>query len=117
MHQTLHDLVGLIVDGLPTFLIVLILSVCVKYLYLKPLDKVLAERYQLTEGARKAAEESLRNADSRISEYETALSDARSGIYREQAEFLRQLHAEQASQLQTARAEADAQLTAARATI
>src|SRR4051795_8160955 len=104
MDQTLHDLVGLIVDGLPTFLIVLILSVCVKYLYLKPLDKVLAERYKLTEGARKAAEDSLRNADSRISEYENALSQARSGIYQEQAEFIRQLHMEQAAQVKAARA-------------
>ncbi|HXJ44065.1 MAG TPA: hypothetical protein VNH18_32560 [Bryobacteraceae bacterium] len=117
MEKTLHDLVGLIIDGLPTFLLVLILSVCVKYLYLKPLDKVLAERYKLTEGARQAAEQSLRNADSRISEYETALSDARSGIYQEQAEFLRQLHAEQAAQVQAARTEADAHIASARAAI
>lgn len=117
MDQTLHDLVGLIIDGLPTFLLVLILSVCVKYLYLKPLDKVLAERYKLTEGARKAAEESLRHADSRISEYETALSQARTGIYQEQAEFLRQLHVEQTAQVQAARAEADAQIAAAKASI
>ena len=117
MEKTLHDLVGLIIDGLPTFLLVLILSVCVKYFYLKPLDKVLAERYKLTEGARKAAEESLRNADSRISEYEAKLSDARSGIYQEQAEFLRQLHAEQAAQVQAARQEADGHVAAAKASI
>src|SRR4051794_33738312 len=114
MEKTLHDLVGLIVDGLPTFLLVLILSVCVKYLYLKPLDKVLADRYKLTEGARKAAEESLRNADSRISDYEVALARARTGIYQDQSEFLRRVHAEQTAQLEVAKTESAARIAAAK---
>jgi F0F1-type ATP synthase membrane subunit b/b' len=117
MAQILNDVAGLIVNGLPTFILVLILTVCVKYLYLKPLDKVLAERYKLTEGARKAAEESLRNADSRISEYETALSKARSGIYQEQAEFLRQVQTEQSAQVAAARAASDARIAEAKAAI
>lgn len=117
MDQILHDLAGLVVSGLPTFILVLILTICVKYLYLQPLDKVLAERYKLTEGARKAAEESLRNADSRISEYETALSQARSAIYQEQGDFLRQVHAEQTAQISAARAESDARIAAAKASI
>ncbi len=115
MDQILHDVAGLVVSGLPTFILVILLTVCVKYLYLQPLDRVLAERYKLTEGARKAAEESLRNADSRISEYETALSKARSGIYQDQADFLRKVHAEQSAQVAAARAETEARVAAAKA--
>ncbi len=117
MDQLLQNLGGLLVNGMPTFILLLILAACVKYLYLKPLDKVLAQRYALTEGARKAAEESLRNADSRVSEYEAALSRARTGIYQEQSEFLRTLQSEQAERVAAARAEADARIVAAKAAI
>ena len=105
MNQTLHDLGGIVLNGLPTFFLVLVLCACVKYLYLNPLEKVLAERHRLTEGARKAAEESLRHADSKIGEYETALAQARNQIYQEQAEFLRQLQATQQTEIQSVRAE------------
>ena len=117
MAQILNDVAGLIVNGLPTFILVLILTVCVKYLYLQPLDKVLAERYKLTEGARKAAEESLRHADSRISEYEAALAKARTAIYQDQAEFLRKVHDEQSAQVAAARAVSDARIAEAKAAI
>ncbi len=74
MDKILHDLGGIVLNGLPTFFLVLILAACVKYLYLNPLEKVLAERYRLTEGARKAAEDSLKSADTKIAEYEDKLA-------------------------------------------
>lgn len=117
MDQTLNALGGIVLYGLPTFFLVILLSVCVKYLYLKPLDKILAERFRLTEGARLAAEESLRNADSRVAEYETALAEARSRIYQEQSVFIRQLQEQQAEQIRAARVESDARITAAKASI
>jgi F0F1-type ATP synthase membrane subunit b/b' len=117
MDQTLHALGGIVLNGLPTFFLIIILAVCVKYLYLKPLDKVLAERFRLTEGARKAAEESLKNADTKVAEYETALAQARSEIYREQAEFVKKLHDEQSEQVRAARAESDARVAVAKAAI
>lgn len=114
MDKTLHDLGGILLQGLPTFFLVLILAFFVKILYLNPLDKVLAERFRLTEGARKAAEDSFRNADGKIAEYQDALSKARNEIYQEQAEFLRKLHAEQAEGTQQARSEAEQALAAVR---
>ena len=117
MDQTLHALGGIVLNGLPTFFLIIILAICVKYLYLKPLDKVLAERFRLTEGARQAAEESLRNADTKVAEYATALDQARSEIYREQAEFLKQLQKEQSGQLLSARLESDAMVADAKAAI
>lgn len=107
MDKTLHDLGGIILNGLPTFFLILILAFFVRVLYLKPLDKVLAERFRLTEGARLAAEESLRNADTKIAEYQDALNKAHSQIYQEQAAILQQLHAEQTESARSVRAESD----------
>lgn len=110
MDKTLHDLGGIVLNGLPTFFIVLILAFFVKFLYLKPLEKVLAERFRLTEGARKAAEDSLKNADTKIAEYQDALSRARGEIYQEQAAFLQKFHAEQAELAHAVRVESDARV-------
>jgi F-type H+-transporting ATPase subunit b len=107
MDKTLHDLGGIVLNGLPTFFLVLILALVVKYLYLKPLDKVLEERFRLTEGARKAAEESLKNADTKVAEYQNALNKARAEIYQEQAAFLQKVHAEQAELAKAVRTESE----------
>jgi F0F1-type ATP synthase membrane subunit b/b' len=107
MEKTLHDLAGIILEGLPTLVLVLILAIFVRTLYLKPLEKVLAERYRLTEGARRTAEESLKNADSRIAEYQVALAKAHSDIYRDQEAFLKQFRDEQAELTRQAREHSD----------
>lgn len=117
MDKLAHDIGGIVLNGLPTFFLVIILAFCVKYLYLKPLEKVLAERYRLTEGARKAAEASLKSADSKIAEYEDALAQARGEIYRDQAEFLRQIHEQQAAQVKAVRLESEERLAAAKVAI
>ncbi len=104
-------------NGLPTFFLVLILAACVKYLYLKPLEKVLAERYRLTEGARKAAEESLKSADSKIAEYENSLAETRSEINKEQAAFLNQIRNEQAEQVRRVREESEHRIATAKLSI
>jgi len=107
MEQTLHDLGGIVLQALPTFFLVLLLTVLVRALYFKPLDKVLEERHRLTEGARKAAEASLKHADEKISEYENSLNKARGEIYAEQAQFLQSLRNEQAAKAQAVRAETE----------
>jgi F0F1-type ATP synthase membrane subunit b/b' len=117
MDKTLHDLGGIILSGLPTFFLVIILSIFVKFLYLNPLEKVLAERFRLTEGARKAAEDSLKNADSKIAEYQEALNRARNEIYVEQAAFLQQIQAEQAEAARAVREESDTRVASIRLSI
>jgi F0F1-type ATP synthase membrane subunit b/b' len=112
MDKTLHDLGGIVLNGLPTFVLVLILAYFVKRLYLAPLEKVLAERFRLTEGARKAAEESLRDVGASIARYEQELSRARAEIYREQAEFLKKVQAEQAQMVQGVRTESEQMVSA-----
>jgi F0F1-type ATP synthase membrane subunit b/b' len=117
MDQTLHDLGGIVLEGLPTFFLVLILAFFVKILYFKPLEKVLAERFRLTEGARKAAEDSLKNADAKIAEYQDSLTKARTEIHNEQARFLQALQTEQAARAQAVRTETEKTVAAAKAAI
>jgi F0F1-type ATP synthase membrane subunit b/b' len=114
MDKLLHDLGGIVLNALPTSIIVLILAIFVKRLYLKPLEAVLAERFRLTEGARLAAEAGLQSADSKIAAYETALEKARGEIYAEQTEFLTKLHAEQSARAQASKAASDSTLAAIR---
>jgi F0F1-type ATP synthase membrane subunit b/b' len=115
MDQTLHDLGGIVLEGLPTFFLVILLAIFVKFLYFNPMEKVLKERFRLTEGAKKAAEDSLKNADSKIAEYQESLSRARAGIYDENARFLQALTTEQANRAQALRAELEQKVAAAKA--
>ncbi len=104
-------------EGLPTFFLVLILAFFVKILYFKPLDKILAQRFSLTEGARKAAEESLKSADSKIAEYQDSLSRARAEIYDGNARLLQTLQTEQSERVQAIRAETEQKVAAAKLAI
>ena len=51
----------------------------------EPLKKFWPSASALRKGPAKAAEESLRTADTKIAEYEKALGEARGEIYREQS--------------------------------
>ena len=117
MDKLLNDLGGIVLNALPTSIIVLILAIFVKQFYLKPLETVLAERHKLTEGARLAAEQGRDAADSKIAGYDAALEKARREIYAEQTEFLRNLHAEQGERTKAAKASSDSTLAAVRQSI
>ncbi len=58
----LHALGGILLRAVPTFLLVILLHFYLKSMFFKPLEKVLSERFQATEGARQAAEKSLAEA-------------------------------------------------------
>jgi F-type H+-transporting ATPase subunit b len=114
MDKLLHDLGGIVLNALPTSFIVIVLAIFVKKIYLQPLEKVLDERHRLSEGARAAAEQGLHAADSKIAEYDAALDKARSEIYAQQGEFLKNLQAEQAARMQSAKSRADHTIAAMR---
>src|SRR5271170_1818106 len=102
MDKTLHQLGGILLNGIPTFVLVLLLNVYLRYAFFKPLEKTLAERYNLTEGARKSAAAALAAADARIAEYQAALRAARSEVYEAQEKMNRQLEEQQAAALHKA---------------
>jgi len=73
MDATLHALGGILLRAIPTFLLVVFLQVYLKMMFFKPLEKVLKQRYDATEGARKLAEQSLERASAKTAEYEAAV--------------------------------------------
>ena len=115
MDKTLHDLGRILLNAVPTFLIVLFLIVYLRSVFFAPLAKILQRRYDETEGARKAAEESMRQAELRVAEYEEKLRAARGELYAEQDKAFRQLEKENALSLESAKREADAQIRRAHA--
>src|SRR5579863_1330243 len=115
MEATLHALSGILLRAIPTFLLVIFLNFYLKYMFFKPLDKVLRARYDATEGARRRAAESLEKAAAKTAEYEAALRAARAEVYQSQEQLHRRLQAEQAAQTQAARQQAEAAVREAKA--
>ena len=73
MEETLRQLGGILLRAVPTFIFVVLLHLYLKYIFFKPLERVLRERYDATEGARKLAEESIARAAQKADEYEAAI--------------------------------------------
>ena len=115
MDATLHALGGILLKAVPTFLLVLLLHVYLKNVFFKPLEKVLKQRYEATEGARKLAEASLERATARTAEYEAQMRAARAEIYQAQEQLHQRLQEQQSVQLAEARRNADAAIREAKA--
>ena len=114
MEQTLHALAGIMVKAIPTVVLLLILHFYLKAMLFKPLDQVLKQRQELTEGARKAAEQSLLAADRKQQEYEAKFREARAEVYRLQEETRRQWLDDQAAQIAEARERSEVSMRSAR---
>ena len=114
MDSTLQALGQLIIQAIPTVVIVLLLWFYLKVMFFGPMERVLAERDAATIGARKQADESLKRAEALASDYEEKIRAARSEIYREQEEQRRQWQAEQTARVSEARAKADSMVRQAR---
>jgi F-type H+-transporting ATPase subunit b len=104
MDATLHALGGLLLQAIPTILLVILLHFYLKGVFFGPLKKVLAKREAATKGAREAAEASAKRAAEKTSEYERALQEARAQMYKEQEEARRQWLEEQTRLIDEARA-------------
>jgi F-type H+-transporting ATPase subunit b len=114
MDETLRQLGGILLRALPTFFLVVFLHFYLKHTFFKPLKKVLRERYDATEGARKLAEASLQKASRKAAEYEAALRSARGEIYKELEQMRRGLQDERAAAVRAARTEAEAAVAKAK---
>ena len=103
MEQILNALGGLALKAIPTICIFVLLYFYLKAMLFKPLEKVLAERDALTEGAKKAAEAAFAAAERKQKEYEQKFAEAQAEVYRIQEETRRQWLEAQASQVAEAR--------------
>ena len=114
MEQTIQALGGILLKAIPTVVIVVLLFFYFKAMLFGPLEKVLKQRQELTEGARKAAEGSLAAAERKAQEYEVKFRDARAAVYKDQEETRRRWLEDQAAQMSKAREEADGSVKSAR---
>jgi F-type H+-transporting ATPase subunit b len=117
MEQTVQALGGILLKAIPTVVLLIILHFYLKSMLFGPLDRVLKQRRELTEGARKLAEDSLAAASRKAEEYEAKLREARAAVYRQQEEIRKGWLEDQATQVNEARERHDAALKTAREAI
>jgi F-type H+-transporting ATPase subunit b len=114
MEETLQALGGILLKAIPTVIFLIILHFYLKAMLFGPLDRVLKQRRELTEGARKVAEDSLAAAARKAEEYEAKLRDARGAVYKQQEEIRKRWLDEQTQQVADARARSESAVKAAR---
>jgi F-type H+-transporting ATPase subunit b len=114
MEATLHALGQILVQALPTFFLVLFLFAYLRAMFFKPLEQVLAQREEATEGARKKAAEALDRAQSKVAAYEEQIRAARNDIYKDQEQIRLKWREEQTNQLATARERSEKAVAEAR---
>ena len=117
MEETLRQLGGILLRAIPTFILVVLLHLYLKFIFFKPLQRVLRERYDATEGARKLAEESLARASQKAADYEAAVRAARAETYKELEQLRRQLQDDRAASVKEARSRAESAIAQAKATL
>lgn len=115
--DTLHALGEIVLRGLPTFFLLLLLHFYLKRTFFAPLDKVLAQRFEATTGARKQAETAMARAETKAREYEDAIRAARTEVYKENEARRKQWREQQSGILAEARGKADTAVAVAKAEI
>ena len=114
MEQTLQSLGGILLKSIPTIVFLIILHFYLKAMLFGPLDRILKQRRELTEGARKVAEDSLAAAKRKADEYDIQLRDARGVVYKEQEDMRKRWLEEQGNEIAQARTRMEASVKTAR---
>jgi len=114
MSELVHQIGELFLRAVPVALIVLIFYFVLRFLFFKPLLKVMAEREARTIGAKKAAEAAQAAAAEKIKQYQEALRQAHAKVYAEQEVERKKILDERAALLKQARAKAASEVAAAK---
>ncbi len=117
MDQTIQQIGGLLLGAVPTVLLLLFLYILYHFLVYKPLQKVLAERRERTEGAVEKARADIAAAEAKALEYEDRLREAKVAIFKAQEARRQQAQQARTAAVAQARAKADAQVKEAKAGI
>jgi F-type H+-transporting ATPase subunit b len=96
MDTTLRQAGQLLLDAIPTAVMLLLIYAIYQNLVRKPLERVLAQRRERTEGAVAKARADVASAESRTQEYEQKLRDAKTAVFKAQ-----DARRQQAQQLRT----------------
>lgn len=97
----------ILIQAIPTFILVWIVYFYATRIFLRPLQKTMYERYQATGGKRELAERSLAVAEQKAAEYAEALRAARMELYRQQEQERQQVLERRAEVVRQARQRAE----------
>ncbi len=104
MDQILNQLGGLVLGSVPTMIFFLLLVLAYGFLVRRPLDRVLQERRARTTGAVEQARESISTAETKTTEYENRLRQAKAEIFAAREKRMKQWSLEREQALAEARA-------------
>ena len=114
MEETLRQLGDIALASIPTIILFLIVYVSYRALVYKPMSRVLAQRYDLTEGAVQKARADIAAAEAKTAEYEQRLREARATVFQQQEGRRQKAHAARSEAVRQAREAASAQIAEAR---
>jgi F-type H+-transporting ATPase subunit b len=117
MEETLRQLGEIALGSIPTIIVFLIVYAAYRLIVHKPMSKVLADRYDKTEGAVQKAKADISAAEAKTSEYEQRLRDARAAIFKAQEARRQTALNARAEVVRQAREKASAQVAEARKNI
>ena len=114
MDQTLRQVGELLLGAIPTAVLLLMLYAIYHALVHKPLEAVMADRRDRTEGAIDRARADIAAAEAKATEYETRLREAKVAIFKAQEARRAKAQQARAEAVAKARSQADQQVRAAR---
>lgn len=117
MDQTLQQLGELLLGSVPTVMMLMLLYALYTLIVHKPLQRVLEERHNKTEGAIEKSKADIAAAEARTTEYEQRLREARAAVFRAQEAKRQAAMQARAKAVAEARNGAQAQVQAAKADI
>lgn len=112
--EIVQQIGSLILQAVPTIVLVLIFFLFLKSQFFGPLQRVMEERDKRIEGARKEAEAARLAAEEKKKAYQEALRKARAEVYAEQDAARRAVLDERARMVREARARANERVRAAK---
>jgi len=117
MDTTLRQAGELLLDSIPTVVLLLLLYAIYQNLVRRPLERVLAQRRDRTEGAIEKARANVTAAETRTQEYEQKLREAQAAIFKAQEARRQQAQQMRTQALDEARVRAQEQIRQARAAV
>lgn len=114
MQEILHQLAELLIEAVPTVIIVFLFYAFMRAVFFKPLMRAMDERSKRIEGAKAEAESARALAQSEMTRYHQAIRKARGEIYGEQEATRQAILEERARLLRALRTRNQENVTAAK---
>ena len=117
MNTIVQQLGWILLKALPTFILFYLLYFYLRAMFFGPMAKVLHSRQEATFGAKRAAAESLRTAESKAAEFEKEIDEVRTQLAKEREATRKGWLDAQAARLTEARTAAEAKIAAGKTQI